>query len=117
MPRRLCCCGHLEYGAVDAVGRLRHLIEVHGLVPVRAPRAGDPVYPRPEYGDLCWYRLAKTRRPVRCQGCHCLIEAGQLNASQRFSTWHYCVRCVSFAHGAPAAQALVRKHVRRMLNQ
>jgi hypothetical protein len=116
MSRRLCCCGHLEFGSVDAVSRLCHLIEVHGLVPRRAPRAGDPVYPRPEFADPTWYRLSKTRSPVRCAGCRRLIEKGELNASQRYSTLHYCTQCVSFAHGAPEAHARMHEHLRRLLN-
>jgi hypothetical protein len=112
---RACCCG-LSFHGVSTVP-VSHLIEVHGIVPLRAPQAGDIVYPRPEYADPTFFVVAKARAAVRCCGCTAPIEKGVLHASQRFSMRHFCLACADFQSGTPAAHRQLRHHIDALFAQ
>lgn len=109
MRRLLCCCNRPVFGQLTIVQR--HLIEVHGIVPSRAPQRGDVVYPLPGYADPMWYVVAKARHAVRCRGCRRLIEAGELNASQQWETAHYCLFCIGFHGGTPEGRAEMKQAI------
>ena len=81
-----------------------HLIELHAVHPGREPRLGDLVYPRNDYRSFV---VARVRKSYCCNECGDAICAGQLQASHRYSYFHYCVpRCANFDHGV--AHALAR---------
>lgn len=95
-------------------GILIHNLEGHGIVPMREPDIGDPVYPFDTPATLFVYRAGQA---YVCRGCRGPIEQGQLHGSGQFTKDHYCLTCANWHHGTPIGKDERRERIRRQLRE